>query len=58
MPDQIKDLVDALSSGAQGTQDEALASVYRELRTVASSRLRQHKRGNTLDTTALVDELP
>lgn len=56
MPDQIKELIDAFGEGVQGTQDEALASVYQELRIVASSRLRQHKRGHTLDTTALVHE--
>lgn len=56
MSEQIKDLIDALGAGADETQDESLASIYQELRIVASSRLRQHKRGNMLDTTALVHE--
>jgi RNA polymerase sigma factor (TIGR02999 family) len=37
-------------------QDELFATVYQELRSIASSRLRQHKRGTMLDTTALVHE--
>jgi len=56
MPEQIKDLIDALSAGVEGTQDELLASVYQELRVVASSRLRQHERSTILNTTALVHE--
>lgn len=56
MPEQIKNLIDALSAGIHGTQDELLASVYQELRIVASSRLRQHERSTLLNTTALVHE--
>jgi len=56
MSEKIKDLIDALSAGMHGTQDELLASVYQELRVVASSRLRQHERGTMLNTTALVHE--
>lgn len=37
-------------------RDDLFAAVYQELRLIASSRLRRHKRGTMLDTTALVHE--
>jgi RNA polymerase sigma factor (TIGR02999 family) len=37
-------------------QAELFAAIYQELRLIASSRLRHHKRGTMLDTTALVHE--
>ena len=37
-------------------QAESYAAIYQELRLIASSRLRHHKRGTMLDTTALVHE--
>lgn len=36
--------------------DDLFVAVYQELRQLASSRLRRHKRGTMLDTTALVHE--
>jgi len=42
--------------GNNDISDELFAIVYQELRSLASSRLRQHKRGAMLDTTALVHE--
>lgn len=43
----------AAGSDAQG---QFFAAVYQELRMIAHSRLRSHKRGTILDTTALVHE--
>ena len=49
------------SDGVQDAADdrgqaELYAAIYQELRLIASSRLRHHKRGTMLDTTALVHE--
>ena len=50
-----------ISEGDQGiaeerAQGELFATIYQELRLIASSRLRRNKRGTMLDTTALVHE--
>lgn len=41
---------------ADQDQDDFYAAVYQELRTIAHARLRQHRRGTMLNTTALVHE--
>ena len=49
-------LLDAARGGDRGAFDELLPRVYAELRQLAHARLRQHRPGDTLNTTALVHE--
>lgn len=56
MADGIEKSADAVENVQHRARDELFAAIYQELRLVARSRLRQHKRGTMLDTTALVHE--
>ena len=56
MADEIGDSVDAQDGADDQVRAELFAAIYQELRLIASSRLRHHKRGTMLDTTALVHE--
>jgi RNA polymerase sigma factor (TIGR02999 family) len=56
MADEIGDSTGSRSIAEDRAQGELFSSIYQELRLIASSRLRRHKRGTMLDTTALVHE--
>lgn len=56
MADEFEISDDAQDSADDRVQAELFATIYQELRLIASSRLRHHKRGTMLDTTALVHE--
>lgn len=56
MADEFEISGDAQGSADDQVQAELFAAIYQELRLIASSRLRHHKRGTMLDTTALVHE--
>lgn len=55
-PQQITQLLLAWGNGHQEALDELMPLVYEELRKVASRHMRRQKRGNSLQTTALVNE--
>ncbi len=58
MPDvgEVTLLLRALRDGRAGAFEELVPLVYDELRKLAHGHLRRHRRGLTLDTTALVHE--
>jgi RNA polymerase sigma factor (TIGR02999 family) len=58
MPTQkrVTELLLSLRDGKREVLDELVPLVYRELRAIARRRLRDERRGHTLDTTALVHE--
>lgn len=56
MTDELRISGQARDSGEARAQAELFSAIYQELRLIASSRLRHHKRGTMLDTTALVHE--
>ena len=56
MTEDITDLLAAHREGARGAFDELVPLVYHELRVIARRQLARHRRGATLDTTALVHE--
>ena len=53
---EIDKLVAQLDQGDEQTMDRLVSLVYDELRTLAHRRLRGHRPGQTLNTTALVHE--
>lgn len=56
MSDSVTNLLNAVSDGQGDARDELLPLIYQELRVVARSRLAEHRRGETLNTTGLVHE--
>jgi len=56
VPDDITDLLVAYRDGDRDAFDEMMPLVYHELRGIAHRQLARHRRGSTLDTTALVHE--
>lgn len=56
MADESEISGEAKDNAENRVQAEQFASIYQELRLIAHSRLRNHKRGTMLDTTALVHE--
>ncbi len=56
MTEDITDLLVAHREGADGAFDDLVPLVYHELRVIARRQLARHRRGATLDTTALVHE--
>ncbi|MDX1548203.1 MAG: sigma-70 family RNA polymerase sigma factor [Rhodothermales bacterium] len=55
-PDHITVLLQKLSEGDREAQNDLYPAVYGELRRIAHDRLRHHRPGETLNTTALVHE--
>ena len=55
-PDEITGLLRALEKGAASAEGELYEAVYGELRKIARAQLRGPRRGDTLSTTALVNE--
>lgn len=56
MTEDITDLLVAYRGGTPGAFDELMPLVYQQLRRIAHRQLARHRRGSTLDTTALVHE--
>jgi RNA polymerase sigma factor (TIGR02999 family) len=52
----MTDFIQDLSKGLSGTEDERLASIYRQLRQIAAARLSRESSDHTLQPTALVHE--
>ena len=52
----VTNLLKRVSAGERGAVDELLLLVYHELKSVAHRKLRDERRGHTLNTTALVHE--
>jgi RNA polymerase sigma factor (TIGR02999 family) len=55
--DEITDLLRAWSSGDQNALDRLAEQVYAELRLIARRYMKNERQGNTLQTTALVNEV-
>ncbi len=55
-PADVTLLLQAVTDGREGSDDELLEAVYHELRALAASRMRREKPGQTLQATALVHE--
>ena len=53
---EITVLLQRISSGDKGAEEELLPKVYRELKRLASACLRRERQGHTLQATALVNE--
>ena len=56
MTDDITDLLLAHREGDRDAFEALVPLVYQDLRTIARRQLARHRRGSTLDTTALVHE--
>jgi hypothetical protein len=61
MPDsgnggELTSIFEAISDGAEGAQERLFSVVYDELRRMAHGRMRHERPGQTLQTTALVNE--
>jgi RNA polymerase sigma factor (TIGR02999 family) len=56
MADEFDVSVVAQGGAGECAQGEMFVTIYQQLRFIASSQLRRHKRGTMLDTTALVHE--
>jgi RNA polymerase sigma factor (TIGR02999 family) len=52
----VTNLLKRVSAGEQGAVDELLPLLYHELKRIAHRKLRDERRGHTLNTTALVHE--
>ena len=55
-PDEVTGLLIAWGNGDQAALDELIPLVYGELRRLAGSYMRRERQGNTLQTSALINE--
>jgi len=53
---ELTSIFEAISDGAEGAQERLFSVVYDELRRMAHGRMRRERPGQTLQTTALVNE--